>query len=278
MQIHETRLCNRYNLATLASYYEVSPDTFAAYYDELLADEHFLAGLNGQLQTIPKVYGFEKGIFGKGAVDSVDWFAYQRVLLYCLVRHLKPKVCLETGVYYGGNTAFILNALHKNGSGRLISIDLPDSEIQKIRAQGAEVARHPLVGDSEFYDENLSPGFLVPDFLHEPWTFIRGDSHQVIPSLTEQVDLYMHDSDHSYGFLMKELTLAAQKMSERGTMVVDDLPWSTAFLKFCVDGAHYPLFATDNGKDSLLVRTGIVFLGHPFRNTAAITRSERDYR
>jgi hypothetical protein len=44
-------------------------------------------------------------------IDSVDWFAFERTLLYVLVRHLRPSSSLETGVFYGGDTAFLLAAL-----------------------------------------------------------------------------------------------------------------------------------------------------------------------
>ena len=53
------------------------------------------------------------------------------MLIYVLIRHLKPNRVLETGVYYGGNSAFALLALARNQGGKMISIDYPDSEIRE---------------------------------------------------------------------------------------------------------------------------------------------------
>ena len=117
---------------------------FSGYYREILDDEKFLRGINERLQAVRRDHGFTKGIFRRDSVDSADWFAFERILIYVLVRYLKPAQCLETGVYYGGNTAFLLAALARNGSGRLVSIDLPDSAI--VRNGGEAVARAASAG------------------------------------------------------------------------------------------------------------------------------------
>ena len=64
-------------------------------------------------------------------------------ILYVLIRLLKRWQILETGVGAGVSSAFMLQALDKNGSGRLTSIDLPD-------------------------EDGLS-GWVVPAELHEYW-------------------------------------------------------------------------------------------------------------
>ena len=170
-----------------------------------------------------------------------------RVLLYVLLRHLRPQHCLETGVYYGGNTAFMLAALNRNGFGKLTSVDLPDVQIRKD--QGTE--RHPLVGDSELYAEALSPGFIVPGYLRPSWTFIEGDSHRVIPRLEGPFDFYIHDSDHSFGFVNTEMTLVRPRLTPKAVVVVDDIDWSNGFFAFCLKEHLHPLLLTDNGKDNL---------------------------
>ena len=280
MNIQETRQCNTYNFAAAARYYGIQESVFLKFYEELHEDTQFLNSINQRIVTVSSQSGFQKGLFSKGAVDSTDWFAFQRALLYVMVRYLKPHWCLETGVYYGGNSVFILNALEKNGSGRLVSIDLPDSQIRKAQADGncdPSLERHPMVGDSELYDESLRPGFIIPDYLRHRWNFIEGNSLAVIPELAERFDLYIHDSDHSFDFVTTELSLAKAKMRDSGTMIVDDINWSNAFFKFCVDGRYYPLCLTDNGKDNLDVRTGLVFLKHPY-NTASAIVGKQDHK
>jgi len=46
------------------------------------------------------------------------------ILLYAMVRALKPEVVVETGVANGVSSSFILKALDRNSRGRLYSIDL----------------------------------------------------------------------------------------------------------------------------------------------------------
>jgi cephalosporin hydroxylase len=182
---------------------------------------------------------------------------------------LRPAVSLETGVYYGGNSAFMLAALHRNGAGRLVSIDLPDSAIR--RDGDSSHSRHPLVGDSELYEATLRPGFIIPDYLKSHWQFVEGDSLAEIPKLEEKFNFYLHDSDHSMDFLSAEIAAALPRLSATAVIVVDDIDWSNAFFAFCVEHRLSPLLLTDNGKDNLRVRTGLVKLDHPRNDIRAIT-------
>ncbi|ACR41605.1 O-methyltransferase [Saccharolobus islandicus] len=45
-------------------------------------------------------------------------------LIYCLIREIKPQLVIETGVANGISTFLILNAIMKNGNGKLYSIDI----------------------------------------------------------------------------------------------------------------------------------------------------------
>ena len=270
MDIADTRKCNLWNFEKLAVFLDVSPKVLDGYYQEILDDAKFLAGVNERLRTVRKDYGFTKGIFKRDSVDSADWFAFERILIYVLLRHLKPDHCLETGVYYGGNTVFMLAALARNDRGRLISIDLADSVIRQ-EADKTKHARHPLVGDSELYDASLTAGFIVPAYLKERWHFIAGDSLAEIPKQTATFDFYMHDSDHSMDFLSAEIAATLPHLSPSAVLVIDDIDWSNAFFAFCADRRVSPILFTDNGKDNLRVRTGVVKLDHPRNQVAAIT-------
>lgn len=270
MDIQDTRKCNLWNLEKVAAFLEADPKAISAYYQEILDDERFLNGINDRLKTVRRDHGFTKGIFRRDSVDSADWFAFERILIYVMVRHLRPAQCLETGVYYGGNTAFLLAALHRNGGGHLVSIDLPDSAISRD-GETTSHARHPLVGDSEFYEPTMKPGFIIPAYLTDYWEFVEGDSLAEIPKRKETFDFYLHDSDHSHDFLTAELAAALPRMSLSAAIIVDDIDWSNAFFSFCVAHQLSPLLLTDNGKDNLRVRTGMVKLGHPRNSISAIT-------
>jgi hypothetical protein len=200
---------------------------------------------------------------------------FERILIYVLVRHLQPQHVIKTGVYYGGNTVFLLAALHRNRRGRLVSIDLPDAAIRRGSAATA-YPRHPLVGDSELYDANLRPGFIVPDWLKDRWEFVEGDSLTEIPLRSETFEFYMHDSDHSMNFLSAEIAAVLPRLAPSAVAVVDDIDWSNGFFAFCVQKRMSPILFTDNGKDNLRVRTGMVKLEHPRNIVPAVTGDQAD--
>lgn len=253
----DAALCRELNgmtLDRLAIYLDVPSADIRALYQELLDDMAFLAEINERI-VFARQY-FRKGICRHDSVDSVDWFAIQRITLYVLVRLYRPSVILETGVFYGGTTMFILNALRRNNSGTLISIDLPGQLAD-------EDMRHHLVGDSEKVPQGLDLGFLVHPAQAGRWEPLQGDSHAEIPKIDRTIDFYNHDSDHSYDFIKKEMALVWPKLSRDALIMADDLDWSNGFYSFCDEKKLYPLIITDNGKSGLLARTGIVKRGHP---------------
>jgi hypothetical protein len=268
MNISETRINNIYNIQSLAAYLQTDKEELIGYYNELIDDAEFLDAVNERIRYTRENFDFRKGIFNMESIDSVDWFAFERVLIYILIRYLKPDNVLETGVYYGGNSAFALRALDKNRKGLMTSIDYPDYDIRESKSDSA---RHALVGDTELYTPDLRPGFMTPLFLKERWNLIEGDSLSIIPTLDIKFDLYIHDSDHSMQFLSREMELAWEKLNEKAVMLVDDIDWANAFYGFCANRRLYPVLFTDNGKDNLRVRTGLLSKTHPRNSDPAFT-------
>ena len=115
------------------------------------------------------------------------------------------------------------------------------------------------------------PGFIVPGYLKGHWQFVEGDSLAEIPKRRERFDFYLHDSDHSMDFLTAEIAAAWPRLAANAVIVVDDIDWSNAFFAFCVERRLSPLLMTDDGKDNLRVRTGLVKLDHPRNTVSAIT-------
>ncbi|MGH7232104.1 MAG: class I SAM-dependent methyltransferase [Nitrospiraceae bacterium] len=102
----------------------------------------------------------------------------ERLLLYTLVRGLKPKRVLEIGVYHGGSTAIISDALDQNGCGMLSSIDPhPDLKIDW------ESVAHRVV---------LYRGYS-PAILKEVHDAAGG-----------HFDFCFIDADHSYGGVLRD--------------------------------------------------------------------------
>lgn len=127
-------------------------------------------------------------------------------------RLLKPEIVVETGVAYGVTTAFILKALQLNNKGTLHSIDLP-----------------PLGKNADLY-----VGYLVPEYLRDRWVLHRGASKRVLLSLLEKlrhVDVFVHDSLHTYWNIKRELLLVTPHLSRPSVVIADDIHGNKAFLE-----------------------------------------------
>jgi Methyltransferase domain len=97
-----------------------------------------------------------------------------RLLWYALVRAVKPRLIVETGIHQGLGSLVLLRALDRNAAegvdGRLISIDF-----------------------------DAASGWLVPDHLRARWTPVFGDIESSLESVLagREVDLFIHESDHN---------------------------------------------------------------------------------
>jgi len=146
-------------------------------------------------------------------------------MLYILVRLVRPEVVLETGVADGNSTVYILRALALNGSGDLVSTDvLPD------------VGR--LLSDDErrcWHFHHLSPRQPEADFLR----LLEDLSH---------IDVFFHDSDHTYGGQMSQYLAAESKLAAGGFIISDDVDYSYAFMDYCKRSRSQPRFLVDRRK------------------------------
>ena len=122
-------------------------------------------------------------------------------LLYLLVRALKPRVIVETGVFDGVSSCFILQALHDNDYGHCISIDLPATEI--IPGSTDRMSSKTLPAGRQ-------PGWIIPDYLRLRHTLKLGDSRQLLPGILQEhseIDVFFHDSLHTFEHQMFEYHL-----------------------------------------------------------------------
>jgi predicted O-methyltransferase YrrM len=138
--------------------------------------------------------------------------------LYAVVRATKPGVIVETGVASGLSSAHILRALATNGTGTLHSIDLPN------------------VQEGSVLPEGRSPGWIVPDSLRGRWKLRLGDTRELLPDLLGtlgKVDLFLHDSDHSYENMVFEFEQAFPRLAPGALLMSDDTHLHTAWDDFC---------------------------------------------
>ncbi|MBH64899.1 MAG: hypothetical protein CL784_00055 [Chloroflexi bacterium] len=161
-----------------------------------------LAQVQEQLANLPAFLVGEK----KAPGMSIKWSATSELAAttYLLIRLTNPEVVVETGVGAGVSSWTILKAMEENERGRLISIDLPTP-------------------NSELLPE---VGYLVPDDLRRRWDLRTGPSHRLLPKVLDelrQIDIFQHDSRHSYSNQKREYEVAWPHIRSGGILVSDDV-------------------------------------------------------
>lgn len=164
--------------------------------------------------------------FVAGWVNLVD-----AQFLYWLVRRLKPKTIVQTGVSNGLSSAFMMLALAKNGQeGRLYVIDLPRVFDPADPDWTREDKVHGVV-----IPQGKSSGWLVPDLYRDRFEVHVGDAKALLPPLVDRldsIDMFFHDSDHTYHHMMFEFEQAMRKLSPNGVIVADDISWNESLWDF----------------------------------------------
>lgn len=142
--------------------------------------------------------------------DHFDAGPRSALAIYALVRLAGPRTVLETGVANGHTSFFILQALRRNGTGTLRSIDIRNDVASCLTAE--ERAAWHLV---ELDQRHLAASFRL---------VVRG---------LGDVDLFIHDSDHSYRWQMLEYRTLWCHLRTGALLVSDDVDSSRAFIDFC---------------------------------------------
>ena len=151
-------------------------------------------------------------------------------LLRLLIKEVRPSIVIETGVANGASTRNFLSSF--------IEFDLLDSKLFSLDVD-PRVATPELVSSPQF-------NFVLVD---SPKSFLTAMKE------IEVVDLFYHDSDHSYVNQMLEYSTAWEMLnSDKGILVSDDINWSNAFLDFCKKVNRVPLLLSDRGKFTGIIR------------------------
>jgi predicted O-methyltransferase YrrM len=152
----------------------------------------------------------------------------QGALLYVFVRAVRPEKFVETGVAAGFSSAFLLAALRRNQTGRLYSIDIGD-------APGKTKETH------------FGVGWLVPPYLRDRWDLRIGRSQELLEPLLNEVgpvDVFLHDSLHSYDHMKFEFNTAWPHVRPGGYFLAHDVQMTPAWAELCrAHGmAEFPVF------------------------------------
>lgn len=104
MDISDTRKCNLFNIEMIASYIGAPQQLLNEFYEELINNRDFLNSLNKRVAEIRGKWGFNKGIFAMPSINSIDWFAFERVLIYVLMTdNGKNNLRVRTGIALRGH-------------------------------------------------------------------------------------------------------------------------------------------------------------------------------
>lgn len=164
---------------------------------------------------------FFRGIKGRVSVSPIRYYLsmvspFRAPLLYVACRILRPERVVETGVKDGFSSSFTLFALEMNKKGQLYSIDLPNTKGQEL-------------------ESDKDTGWLVPAGLKGRWQLAFGTSRDILPGLLHDlgaINLFFHDSDHSYENMMFEFNESWKYLRPGGYLLSDDITDNGAFDEF----------------------------------------------
>jgi predicted O-methyltransferase YrrM len=189
---------NRLHLASFLSATTGAPaETFEGYFRELEEDgglrDHLLAA------TLASAESFQ--------ADREVRYG-RRIGWYALVRHLKPRLILETGVDKGLGACVLTAALLRN-----------------------EREGHP--GRYLGTDINPRAGYLLQAPYDRVGRLLYGDSIESIRRLSEPVDLYINDSDHSPAYEAREYQTVRPLLTGEACIIGDNAHETDELRAFC---------------------------------------------
>ncbi len=180
-----------------------SPQQIRRYLDEPITTPRFAEHIRGADEQLRAL-----------SIGSADLFAKKILNQYAAVRALAPECIVETGIANGVSSAYLLLALQKNGVGCLHSVGLPDPA---------------------FLPPGKDPGWLVPQWLRDPWQVHLGDAREILPRLLAEIGnigIFIHDSLHTYDHMTWEFETAYPHLLSGGLLFSDDALWNDSFNDF----------------------------------------------
>ena len=186
--------------------------------DSLMNEVTFFAPLRKHLaegkSEYLRILGENSGINAPTRFNAGENFA---IFLFCFIRETKPMKIIETGVANGITTNMILAATRDSDS-QLHSFDT-NPQCSNVSSQDNWHFHH----------------------LRKPF---KSKLRKTVMNIG-QVDLWIHDSDHSKDWQTFEYQLAIKYLKPRGgTLVSDDIDSSSAFSQVCKNskGSGFALF------------------------------------
>ena len=156
----------------------------------------------------------------------------RRVGWYALIRALKPKTVIETGVDKGLGACLITAALKKNSQ------------------EGYE---------GQYYGTDINPeaGYLLSGDYARYGRIVYGDSIESLKKFDGVIDLFINDSDHSADYEAEEYKIIRNKLSEHAIILGDNSHCTDRLLEFSLDNNRSFVFFQEKPKNHWYPGAGI---------------------
>lgn len=214
---------NREDLASVVAFLtSTEPEQIQGYFLELLGDE--------ELKFLLSSKADEKYANGLGNKSGVG----RRIVWYALVRLLRPKLVVETGVDAGVGGLVLCRALSKNHSEGYVGAYL-----------GTDI--NPLAG-SLFTGSDTKFGQIV-----------YGDSIETLKNLEGKVDLFINDSDHSPSYEYEEYLTIQNQLSFNGIILGDNAHSTNSLNKFSRFNGRNFIFCVESPENHWYPGAGVGF-------------------
>jgi len=164
-------------------------------------------------------------------VDNEIHFG-RRVAWYAAVRVIRPRIIVETGVDKGFGSCVLTAALARNAS------------------EG-----YP----GYYYGTDINPaaGFMLHGNYAKYGRILYGDSLESLRGISEPIDLFVNDSDHSAEYEAAEYEEVLHKLSPHALIIGDNCEITEALLSFSIRSNREFSFTAEESIDHISSGTGI---------------------
>ena len=168
----------------------------------------------------------------------------RRLGWYAIVRALKPRIVVETGVDKGLGSCILAAALKRNATegfqGRYIGTDI-----------------------------NPKAGYLLTGEYAAFGTILYGDSIESLRTIADEIDIFINDSDHSSDYEYREYLTIASKLSGHALLLGDNAHCCDKLLQFSLETGRRFVFFQEKPINHWYPGGGIGFSFHRLATSRA---------
>jgi hypothetical protein len=203
-----TETNRRYLASMLAVVLRTDPAEIRRYFEELDTDTELKEHIRGMITAGPH----------SGVADPTARYG-RRIGWYACARVCKPRVVVETGVDKGLGAVVLTAALRRNA------------------LEGAE---------GRYYGTDIDPGagYLLAPPYSSFGGMLYGDSIESLKALSDPIDLFINDSDHSAEYEAREYEIVSEKLSSKAIILGDNSHATDCLFRFSeATGRRFLFFA-----------------------------------